>query len=99
LKSGDPRFRLARSDNISSLKERHGYKMASSTNSYHTQIMNQQAQALDALQKVVKLEEGIDSHQPNGRSNGQVVPANQNEVGVKCIFTAVYSALIAFLRR
>jgi hypothetical protein len=70
--------------------------MTSSTNSYHTQIMNQQAQALDALQKVVKLEEGIDSNQTNGKSNGQVVPVNENEVGMKCIFIAVYPALIAF---
>ena len=42
--------------------------------------MNQQAQALDALQKVAKLEEGIDSNQANGNSNGQVVPVSHNEV-------------------
>lgn len=60
------------------------YRMGSLTNSerqtYHTQIMNQQAQALDALQKVAKLEEGIDSNQANGNSNGQVVPVSHNEV-------------------
>jgi hypothetical protein len=61
-----------------------GY-MNSSPNSdprqiYHTQIMSQQAQALDALQKVAKLEECIDSSQANGKYNAQVEPVSQNEV-------------------
>jgi len=42
--------------------------------------MDQQAQAWDALEKVVRLEEGIDSTQTNGKSNGEAVPANHNEV-------------------
>lgn len=63
-----------------------GY-MNSSPNSdprqiYHTQIMSQQAQALDALQKVAKLEECIDSGQANGKYNAQVEPVSQNEVCV-----------------
>jgi hypothetical protein len=52
--------------------------------------MSQQAQALDALQKVAKLEECIDSNQANGRSNGQAEPAHQNEVCVTRICTIVY---------
>jgi hypothetical protein len=49
---------------------------------YHTQIMNQQAQALDALQKVSNLEEGMKPDQANGKFNGQVQPVNQSEVCV-----------------
>jgi hypothetical protein len=81
-------------------------RMTSSRNSdpyaqqtYHTQIMNQQeAQALDALQKVVNLEEGIDSNQANGNSNGQAVPVNQNEVCETWIRIVVYPALTAFFQ-
>lgn len=49
---------------------------------YHTQIMNQQAQALDALQKVSNLEEGMKPDQANGKFNGRVQPVNQSEVCV-----------------
>jgi len=44
--------------------------------------MNQQAQALDALQKVSNLEEGMKPDQANGKFNGQVQPVNQSEVCV-----------------
>jgi hypothetical protein len=59
--------------------------------------MNQQAQALDALQKVANLEEGIDSNQANGKSNGQVVPVSHNEVCV-ILCVEIYLLLTAFLQ-
>ena len=41
--------------------------------SYRTQIMDQQTQALNALQNTTLHEDGMEASQPNGRSNGQVV--------------------------
>lgn len=39
--------------------------------SYRTQIMDQQAQALNALQNATLHEDGMEASQTNGKSNGQ----------------------------
>jgi hypothetical protein len=39
---------------------------------YGAQMMAQQAQALDALQKVAQLEQSMDPHRPNGNSEGSM---------------------------
>lgn len=61
--------------------------------------MDQQAQALDALQQVATLEQGIDSTQANSKSNGQAVPVNQSEVCVTCVLSMVHLSLKALSNR
>jgi hypothetical protein len=39
---------------------------------YGAQMMAQQAQALDALQKIAQLKQGMEPHQPNGNSEGSM---------------------------
>lgn len=39
---------------------------------YGAQMMAQQAQALDAIQKIAQLKQGMDPHQPNGKPEGSM---------------------------
>jgi hypothetical protein len=49
---------------------------------YGAQVMAQQAQALDALQKVAQLEQSMAPHRPNGNSEGSMpdLVVSQTEV-------------------
>jgi hypothetical protein len=51
---------------------------------YGAQMMAQQAQALDAIQKIAQLKQGMDPQQPNGNSEGSMpdLVVGQTEVCV-----------------